>query len=132
MSQPALSRSVRRGPRITLTCECGEVNYLQYGERWRCEQCGRTWDTRRIPLEQYAQLRRTQLRFRRVPLIVSALSLVCVVAFIVIGKAIGGVILVVFALTAWSMFARPLHKRRYREALASLPSWEIEPEEPER
>ena len=128
-TEPALPRSVRRGPRITLTCECGEVSYLEYGERWTCERCGRTWDTRRIPLEQYAQLRRTQLRFRRVPLAISVLSLACVVAFVLIGKAIGGVVLVAFAMTAWSMFVRPLHKRRYRRALASLPTWQIEPEE---
>ena len=50
------------------------------------------WNTRRIPLEEYAQLRRTQLRYRRMPLLVSALSLVCVIAFIVLGKAFGGLI----------------------------------------
>jgi len=121
-------RSIRRGPRITLTCECGAVNYLQYGEGWTCEHCGRIWDTNRIPLEQYAQLRRTQLRFRRIPIVVSIVSLACIVAFIVIGKAFGGLVVVAFALTAWSMFARPLHRRRYRRALAQLPSWQIEPE----
>jgi hypothetical protein len=30
--------------------------------------CGKTWDTRRIPLEEYAQLCRTQSRFRWIPL----------------------------------------------------------------
>ena len=108
-----LPRSIRRGPRITLTCKCGERTYVQYGERWTCPKCSRSWNTRRIPLEQYAALRRTQLRYRRIPLIVSLLSLACIVAF---------------GATAWSMFARPLHKRRYREALAKLPSWEIEPD----
>ncbi len=44
------------------------------------------------------------------------------------GKPFAGLILVAFAATAWSMFARPLHKRRYREALAKLPRWEIEPD----
>jgi hypothetical protein len=53
---------------------------------------------------------------------------VCLIAFIVIGRAVGGLILVGFAATAWSMFVRPLHKRRYRKALAKLPSWEIEPD----
>ncbi len=123
-----LPRSVRRGPRITLTCECGEVNYLQYGERWTCPKCGRSWNTLRIPLEQYAEIRRTQLRFRRIPIAVSILSLICIVAFLIVGKPFAGLILVAFAATAWSMFARPLHKRRYREALAKLPRWEIEPD----
>jgi hypothetical protein len=123
-----LPRSVRRGPRITITCKCGEVNYLQYGERWTCPKCRRTWNTLRIPLEQYAEIRRTQLRFRRIPIAISVLSLICVVAFLIVGKPFGGLILVAFAATAWSMFARPLHKRRYREALAKLPRWEIEPD----
>jgi len=123
-----LPRSVRRGPRITITCKCGEVNYLQYGERWTCPKCGRSWNTLRIPLEQYAEIRRTQLRFRRIPIVVSVLSLICIVAFLIVGKPFAGLILVAFAATAWSMFARPLHKRRYREALAKLPRWEIEPD----
>ena len=123
-----LPRSVRRGPLITLTCKCGERRDLRYGERWRCEKCSRSWNTLRIPLEQYAEVRRMQLRFRRIPLVVSTLSLACVVAFIVMGRAFGGLILVAFAATAWSMFVRPFHKRRYREAIAKLPSWEIEPD----
>jgi hypothetical protein len=123
-----LPRSIRRGPPITVTCECGERRYLHYGECWCCEKCGRRWNTRSIPLEEYAQLRRTQLRYRRVPLIVSALSLICVVVFILLGKAFGGLIVVAFAVTAWSMFVHPFHKRRYREQLAKLPTWKIEPE----
>jgi hypothetical protein len=124
----ALPRSVRRGPRITLTCKCGEQNYLRYGERWTCEKCGRTWNTRQIPIEQYAEIRRTQLRFRRIPIVISVIALICVVTFIILGKAFGGLILVGFGASAWSMFARPLHKRRFRKAIADLPSWEIEPE----
>lgn len=123
-----LPRSVRRGPRITLTCNCGRTNYLQYGERWTCEDCGRTWNTLRIPLEEYRELRRTQLRYRRVPIVVSVISLACIVAFLALGKGLAGLIIVAFSLTAWSMFARPLHRRRYRAALARIPSWDIEPE----
>jgi hypothetical protein len=123
-----LPRSIRRGPKITLACECGEKRYLQYGERWTCEKCGRTWNTRRIPLEEYAALRRTQLRYRRVPLLIATLSLVCVVVFIVLGQAAGGLIVVAFAASAWSMFGHPFHKRRYRKELAKIPNWKIEPE----
>jgi hypothetical protein len=125
---PELPRSIRRGPRITLTCECGELRYLSYGERWTCETCGKTWNTARIPLEQYAELRRTQLRFRRVPIAISVLALICIVAFIIVGKAFGGLIVVALGATTWSMFFRPLYRRRYREALADLPSWQIKPE----
>jgi hypothetical protein len=128
VSEPALPRSVRRGPRITLSCHCGRTNYLQYGERWTCEECGRTWDTQRIPLEEYRELRRTQLRYRRVPIAMSAVALACIVTFLALGKGLAGLIVVAFAAAAWSMFARPLHRRRYREELARIPSWDIDPE----
>jgi hypothetical protein len=123
-----LPKSVRRGPRITLTCDCGERRYLRYGERWTCEKCGKTWNTTRIPMEQYAAIRATQLRYRRVPAAISLFALICVVAFIVIGKALGGLLVVGILASTWSMFFRPLHRRRYRRALADLPTWKIKPE----
>ena len=122
------ARSLARGPKITLNCECGEQRYLSYGERWTCESCGRTWDTSRIPVEQYAAIRSTQLRYRRVPLAISFVALMCVVAGVVAGKAFGGLLVVAIAGTTWSMFFRPMHRRKYREALAELPTWQLEPE----
>jgi hypothetical protein len=121
-------KSVRRGPPITLTCDCGERRHLRYGERWTCEKCGKTWNTNRIPVEQYAAIRATQLRYRRVPLAISIFALVCVVAFIIVGKALGGLIVVGLLASTWSMFFRPIHRRKYREAIADLPSWKIKPE----
>jgi Flp pilus assembly protein TadB len=123
-----IPRSVRRGPPITLTCECGETRYLRYGDRWSCERCSRTWDTAKIPVDQYAAIRRTQLRFRRVPIAISVLALATVVVCIVVGKALGGLLVVAILATTWSMFFRPLHRRRYREALAQLPTWQIDPD----
>jgi hypothetical protein len=124
----AIPRSVRRGPPITLTCECGEKRHLRYGERWRCEKCSRSWDTAKIPVEQYAAIRTTQLRFRRVPIAISVLALVAVIACVVVGKALGGLLVVAILATTWSMFFRPIHRRRYRQALAELPTWQIEPD----
>jgi hypothetical protein len=51
-----------------------------------------------------------------------------VVVFIVIGKAIGGILLAGFAMMAWSLFARPVYQRRAHDALSNLPKWEIEPD----
>ena len=59
--------AVLRGPPITLTCECGERAELPYGEAWSCPSCGRRYDTARIPQEDYERIRRTQLRFRILP-----------------------------------------------------------------
>jgi hypothetical protein len=124
----AIPRSVRRGPPITVTCECGERRNLRYGERWRCEKCGKTWNTNRIPLEQYAAIRATQMRYRRIPIAISVLVLAAVIACIIAGKALGGLLVVAVMATTWSMFFRPLHRRRYRAALAELPTWKIKPE----
>ena len=123
-----LPRSIRHGPRITLDCDCGERRYLRYGERWTCESCGKTWDTSRIPLDQYAAIRATQLRYRRVPIAICAAALVCIVAFIIVGKALGGLILIAVAATTWNIFFRPIYKRRYHAALEKLPIWKIKPE----
>jgi hypothetical protein len=121
-------RSVRRGPKITVACRCGEKRYLSYGEQWTCEQCGRHWDTHQIPVEQYAAIRATQLRYRRAPIAISVVALVCVVACVVVGKALGGLIVVAIIATTWSMFFRPIHSRKYRAALAQLPTWTLTPE----
>jgi hypothetical protein len=123
-----IPRAVRRGPPITLTCECGETRHVRYGDRWTCEKCSRSWDTTKIPVDQYTAIRATQLRFRRVPIAISVLALGAVIACIVVGKALGGLLVVAILATSWSMFFRPLHRRRYREALADLPTWQIEPD----
>jgi hypothetical protein len=124
----AVPRSVRRGPPITITCECGEKRHLRYGERWTCEKCGRTWNTNRIPVEQYAAIRATQMRYRRIPIAISIFALAAVIASILVGKALGGVLVIGILATTWSMFFRPLHRRKYREAIAELPTWNIKPE----
>jgi hypothetical protein len=124
----AVPRSVRRGPPITITCECGEKRHLRYGDRWTCEKCGRTWNTNRIPVEQYAAIRATQMRYRRIPIAISIFALAAVIASILVGKALGGVLVIGILATTWSMFFRPLHRRKYREAIAELPTWQIKPE----
>jgi hypothetical protein len=125
---PSLPRAVRHGPPITVTCDCGEKRELRYGVRWRCEQCGRTWDTNRIPIDDYAAIRRTQIRYRVLPLCAGLALLATVIALAVLGRSVGIFLVVPFAFTAYSMFLRPFHRRRYREALAKLPVWQIKPE----
>lgn len=53
-----------KGPPISVRCECGAARQLAYGERWTCEQCGRTWDTSQIPAAEYAELLRPVRRYR--------------------------------------------------------------------
>ena len=116
-----------RGPKITLTCECGERRDLSYGERWSCEKCGRRWDTHRIPAEDYAAVRRVRRRFVLIPVAMLLVIVATVVLFVVYGR-IYAVILLPFALSLWSMYGRPIHRRRLRRALDRLPRWNITPD----
>jgi hypothetical protein len=122
-----LPRSVRNGPLITVTCECGQRKELHYGERWNCEGCGRAFDTRKIPLEEYTAIRRTQLRYRMVPLLSGLFLLAGVTLFFAEGKVFGVLILVPFLFASWNMFVRPFFRSRYRRALGkNMPTWTID------
>jgi hypothetical protein len=120
-------RKLSRGPRITLTCECGERRDLRYGERWRCEHCGRVWDTHRIPAEDYAAIRSIQRRFVVIPIVVLFAVIATVVLFIVFGR-VYSFILIPLVLFGWILYGRPVHRRRLRRALDKLPEWKISPE----
>ncbi len=124
-SPAQLPRTVRKGPPITVKCECGEQRELRYGERWRCESCGRRYDTNRIPVEEYATLRRNQVHDRILPSIVFAAALAVALVFVLIGRPLA--LIVVFPLTGflWSSFVRPARRRRQYQAIADRPRWQI-------
>ena len=125
-SEAQLPRSVRKGPLITVTCECGQHRELRYGERWKCEGCGRRYDTGKIPLEEYAAIRRTQVRFRMFPLISGLLLLVGTIVFFATGRTYGALVLIPFLVASWAVFGRPFYRSRYRRALSkNLPTWDI-------
>jgi hypothetical protein len=124
--QAELPRSVRKGPPITITCECGQKRDLQYGEQWQCEGCGRSYDTRKIPLEEYAAIRRTQLRYRLIPLIAGLVLLAAMIVFFIAGSAFTGLVLIAFVGASWVMFVRPFFRTRYRKSLGkNLPTWDL-------
>jgi hypothetical protein len=129
--QAELPRSVRKGPPITVTCECGQKRDLQYGEQWQCEGCGRRYDTRKIPIEEYAAVRRTQLRYRLVPLVAGLVLLAAMIVFFVAGSAFSGLVLVAFAGASWVMFVRPFFRSKYRKSLGkNLPTWNLKADRP--
>ena len=115
------------GPPITVTCGCGEVRYLHYGEVWQCEECGTSWNTNQIPEDEYTAVRRIQRRHIAVPALVFVLVTATVVLFMLFGR-VYAIILLPFALTCWFMFVRPLQRRRLAGQLAELPKWELTPE----
>lgn len=125
-TEAELPRSVRKGPLITVTCECGQHRQLRYGEQWKCENCGRRYDTGKIPIEEYAAIRRTQLRYRMFPLLSGLLLLVCTLVFFATGKTVGALVAIPFLIASWAVFGRPFYRSRYRRALSkSLPTWNI-------
>lgn len=119
---------VLRGPPISVTCECGAKRDLQYGEAWMCETCGKRWDTRQIPAEQYDVIRRTQLRFRVLPVVFGLVVAATAMFFTLTGNVFSVFILLPLAMMTWFFFVRPAHRRRYRRAIAELPRWTMRPE----
>jgi hypothetical protein len=120
--------SVLRGPPITITCECGEKRELRYGEDWTCESCGRHWDTNQIPSEQYGAIRRTQRRFRVLPVVYGLLVAGGAIFFTLTGNIFSVIVLLPFSMLLWFYFIQPVHRRRYRRAVAELPRWELRPD----
>jgi hypothetical protein len=117
-----------RGPPITLTCECGDVAYVPYGERWTCPRCDRTWDTSKIPEADYARLVGSVRGYRALalgpPL---AFAVVLVPLAIVFGLQYG---LLLFVLVfAYAIFVLPKLRERASKAVGrSARSWELHPE----
>jgi hypothetical protein len=124
--QAQLPRSVRKGPLITVTCECGERRDLRYGEVWRCEGCGRRFDTNKIPLEEYAAVRRTQIRYRLFPLAAGLLLLGAMIVFFIAGRTFSGLVFGAFLIATWGMLGRPFFRSRYRKKLReNRPTWNL-------
>lgn len=120
--------AVLRGPPITVTCECGEKRHLHYGETWQCERCARHWDTRQIPAEQYDAIRRLQWRFRLMPIVFGVVVAALAIFFTLTGNIFNVFVLLPLAMMIWFVFLRPVHQRRYRQAIADLPRWELRPQ----
>ncbi|HEX6698813.1 MAG TPA: hypothetical protein VF080_18520 [Solirubrobacteraceae bacterium] len=120
--------AVLRGPPITVTCECGEKRHLHYGEEWQCERCGKRWDTRQIPAEQYEAIRRLQWRFRLMPIAFGMVVAALAMFFTLTGNIFNVFVLLPLAMMIWFVFLRPTHQRRYRQAIADLPRWELRPQ----
>lgn len=81
--------AVTKGPPITVTCECGERHELFYGERWTCPVCGRAYDSGQIPADEYAQIRRLQLRYRAVPIALGVTVAALAILLTLTGNIVG-------------------------------------------
>jgi hypothetical protein len=106
------ARSGRKGPLITVTCKCGQSGQLHYGELWKCPGCGRKLATNEISPDEYAEIRRQQLRFRMFPLVSTALLVVAVIVLFASGKTVAAILAIPFVVVVWTLFGRPLLRSR--------------------
>src|SRR5262245_3175600 len=117
-----------RGPPITLMCDCGAAAHVAYGERWTCPSCGKTWDTARIPKEDYAELVRSVRRYRLLavgPPLVLALVLVPLAVFVGIQFAF----LLFVLILAHGLFVMPkLREQATKSVRQSVSSWQLSAE----
>ena len=116
-----------RAPGITVTCECGEVRLLPYGERWQCERCERRWNTGQIPEEQYRKLTRAVRRYQLEAIAFAVVMLAIFAPLIVIVDVRLGItgLLVFFA---WAFLLRPRRRRRLIESARDSARWQLHPE----
>ena len=114
-------------PPITISCECGETKAVAYGERWRCERCGRSWNTQQIPAEEYDGLLRRMRRHKLEALAAAAIAAAMLIPLIVVGgpRFVG---LVPIAMAIWLFVLLPYWRRRYRRTAHEAPRWELHPE----
>lgn len=91
---------------------------LRFGSSLTCDNCGRTWDTSGIPREEYEAIRRLQLGFRVLAVLMGRLVVAAAVFFTVTGSAGPIFLLLPIALLAWFGLLRGPRRRRHREAIA--------------
>jgi len=116
-------------PAITLRCDCGAEGKAAYGEVWKCAKCGRSYDTSKIPADDYDAVAALDRRYRR-----GSQALMVVLALIVLAVAIEGQTISIFAglavvLLGWFLYIRPIIHRRHKRAVSALTrSWELSAE----
>jgi hypothetical protein len=123
-----LPRSVRRGPPITVSCECGEKRDLRYGDLWQCESCGRRYDTNRIPVEEYDSLRRGRVHDRILPTAVFIVVAIVALVLVLSGRPFAAILIVPLVGFFWGSYVRPKRRRRQVQAIADRPRWKIRAE----
>jgi hypothetical protein len=116
-----------RGPPITIACECGELRHVPYGETWECQTCGRRWNTRQIPEEEYRGIF-VEARRARLVLIGVAVGLAGLFALLAVFVSERLFILLPIVLGGWLLWYTPFWRRKQRRRARELPKWELHPE----
>ena len=116
-----------KGARITVKCDCGQVNYLEYGESWQCPKCQRRWNTLQIPSGEYWGIMREMRQFR-IQAMVMALCIGATFAILAITISFAFFLLLPIFMCGWYLYYMPRWRRRVRQRARSLPEWTLHPE----
>jgi Flp pilus assembly protein TadB len=81
-----------------------------------------------VPEEEYAAIRRVQRRFRALPIALGLAVAALAIFFTLTGQVLSVFVLLPLSVATWFAFIRPLHRRRYRAAIADLPRWNLRAE----
>jgi hypothetical protein len=114
-------------PPITIKCECGEKRDLAYGERWKCETCGRSWNTLQIPAEEYERLVRRVRRHQLEGVGTAAAAAAILIPLIAFVSATF-IAVVPLLMLGWLFVFVPFWRRRYRRTAHDAPRWQLHPE----
>jgi hypothetical protein len=117
-----------QAPPITITCDCGAVKDLGYGERWQCEECGKTWDTAQIPQGEYDALLRGLKRYRLLVLLPPALLAAILVPLAVLSGVQFAFLLFVLAMSYALLVVPQLRRRAAARMRESTKRWKLRPE----
>lgn len=116
-----------KGAPITVSCECGQLRHVPYGERWTCEECGRSWNTAQIPADEYWGIMREMRRYR-LSVIGIALGTTAVFGLLALFVSEGLILLLPVVLAGWFIWYMPWWRRKVRRRARSLPRWQLTPE----
>lgn len=116
-----------RGAPITIKCDCGQVQYVLYGNVWECPTCHRRWNTNQIPAAEYWKIMHDMRRYRIQAMIV---ALVVGGSFAVLATLMGArvLLLIPIVMSGWYFIFMPQWRRKVRARARSLPTWQLRPE----
>ena len=100
---------------------------MPYGERWECTSCGRRWDTRQIPAEEYWGLLR-DLRRMRLQVVGVAVGLAVIFTLLALLVSQSLFLLLPVVLAGWFIWYMPWWRRGLRRRVRNLPKWDLHPE----
>ncbi len=114
-------------PKITVTCDCGEVRRVDYGEQYTCT-CGRTWSTASIPAEDYGRIQRLDRRYRLVGY-GSAAVFAGFMLYVILTNPQQLLFMVPGVMALWFGVIRPFVRRRHWRQVQHLTrQWNLRPE----